>query len=152
MKQREVGLPILVVIMVALIGSALVSSTSNYIDLQNQMMDLQSRYDKLSNDYQALKYSQVIKINLEETDVRPYNGTPYLHVRSIVVNFGNDNAIDCRLHVILYQGRVVAKETDIILGSISGRNWVAVDEKVYYIGGPLSNFSVTPTWTVLYVD
>ena len=66
---------------------------------------------------------------------------------SIVVNVGSDTASDCKLHVVLYQGSVVANETDLSLGSISGGNWVAADENVYYAGSSLSSFSVMQTWT-----
>jgi len=102
-------------------------------------------YTSLQNQIDTPKPPQLIKINLEERDVR--SGTPYLRVQCVVVNVGNDAVNNAKLHVILYQGSAIAKETDIILGSISGENWKSIDEKIYYTGSALTNWSVMPEWS-----
>ena len=149
MNEQRIGLLVSSLVIVVLTASNVWLYTTQQYQINTLQTDKgnlemwlvmsQREYDaqiaNLQGQINTLKAPDLIKLNLEETDVR--FGTPYLYVRSIVVNVGSDTANDCKLHVILYQGSVVANETDIILGSIPGRNWVAVDEKVSYTGSSL---------------
>jgi len=83
---------------------------------------------------------------LGATDEKPWLSTDYLHVTGSVINVGTNAAYNCKLHVILYQGQTVAKDTYINLGTIVGEGYVDVDEKVYYEGSALTNWSITPEW------
>jgi hypothetical protein len=100
--------------------------------------------------YSIERAPKLVKVYLEEVDVRPLFSDPYVQVNSVVINTGSLAAYDCKLHVVLYQGNVVSKEAYILLGDngmISGKNWTIVDEKVYYDGGALARISVTPEWS-----
>ena len=144
MNKAKIGLGVSIGLIVILVGVG----AWFYTDFQNQINTLNGQVSQLQTDkssLQSLAAPQLIKINLEETDVR--SGTPYLRVRCVVVNVGSDTANNCKLHVILYQGSTIAKETDIILGSITGKNWTRVDQQVFYTGSALTDRSVTPTWT-----
>ena len=101
----------------------------------------------LQSQINTLLAPQLVKINLEETDVRPPSGTPYLHIRSLVVNIGTNTANNCTLHIILYQGSTTAKETDITLMPIVSGTGVSVDQQIYYSGSALTDWSVMPVWT-----
>jgi len=95
----------------------------------------------------ALKAPKLSVLSVYSGDVRPWLGTPYLHVYGEVWNVGSDTAYNCRLHVILYQGSVVAEDTYVNLGTISGENKKSVDANIYYNGDALTSWSITPEWT-----
>ena len=118
-------------------------------NLQNQINTLQTDKTNLQNQINTLKAPQLVKIHLEETDNRIWVSIepPYFHLRSIVVNLGSNTAYDCKLHVVLYHGAVITKETDILLGSISGKNWKSIDERIYYTGSALTDCTVMPEWS-----
>ena len=114
--------------------------------LENQIADLQSQVSDLENQVSNLEKAKLIKVELSGTDNRPWFQTPYLHVTGGIANVGTDTAYNCRLHVILYQGAVVAEDTYINLGTISGEGWQGVDSRVYYEGEALTMWSLTPEW------
>ena len=128
-------------------------SNSEYNTLENQIAtleaqvsDLQNEIANLESQIENLKSAKLIKVNLVGTDNRPLFQTPYLRVTGEVVNVGTYTAYNCKLHVILYQGEVVAEDTYINLGTISGEGWTSVDSKVYYEGESLTAYSITPDW------
>ena len=113
-------------------------SNSEYNDLQNQISNLQSEVD-------SLKASKLVT-RLGVSDQRPLLQTPYFHVSGEVWNVGTNTAYNCRLHVVLYQESVVAEDTYINLGTISGEDFTSVDSKVYYEGSSITGYTLSPEW------
>lgn len=112
---------------------------------EGQIADLQNQISALQNEIDSLKAANLVT-RLGATDEKPWLSTDYLHVTGSVINVGTNAAYNCKLHVILYQGQTVAKDTYINLGTIVGEGYVDVDEKVYYEGSALTNWSITPEW------
>ena len=113
--------------------------------LEGQIADLQNQVNSLTAERDGLKASKVIH-SVSASDTKPMLSTDYLHVVGSIWNVGTNTANNCRLHVILYQGQTVAKDTIINLGAISGESSVYVDEKVYYEGSALSDWTIVPEW------
>ena len=114
--------------------------------LLNEVTNLEKARYLLLSEIENLKSEKLIMVNLDGTDNRPLLGTPYLHVTGEVVNVGTYTAYNCKLHVVLYQGEVVAEDTYINLGTINGEGWKTVDSQIYYEGEELTAYSVTPEW------
>ena len=66
-----------------------------------------------------LKKPKLVAV-VQGSDERPLLQSSFLHLTGYVFNVGKDIARDCSLHVILYQGNVVAVDTYIRLGNING--------------------------------
>ena len=89
----------------------------------------------------------------------PFNGTmitfdgtiastPCLLVSGYVHNVGIGTAYNCKIHVVAYQsGRVLAINTDIALGTISGQSQTSINASITYDGSPLTDWTLTPQWT-----
>lgn len=120
-------------------------SEGQIADLENQIATLQNEKSTLQNEIDNLKASNLVT-RLGATDEKPWLQTDYLHVSGSVWNVGTNTAHNCRLHIILYQGQTVAKDTYINLGTINGKGYVDVNEKVYYEGSALTDWSITPEW------
>jgi hypothetical protein len=74
--------------------------------------------------------------------------TRCLLVSGYVHNVGISTAYNCKIHVIAYQsGRVLAINTDIALGTISGQSQISVNASIPYDGSSLINWTLTPRWT-----
>ncbi len=80
-------------------------------------------------------------------DNRPLLQDAYFHVYGSVVNTGSNTAYNAKIHIIIYQGAVVAKDTTINLGSINGQSSYNVDSKVYYTGSAITTYSATFQFT-----
>ena len=117
-------------------------SNLEYDILENQIADLQDQTNSLQTQIENLKSAKLILVNLYGTDTRPLSQTPYLHVEGEVVNVGTYYAFNCKLHVILYQGAVVAEDTYVNLGTIIGEGYTTVDSKIYYEGEALTRQSI----------
>jgi len=126
-----------------------IASLQNEVDdLNSQIQSKNAQIASLQNQLADLQAPKLIKVNLKSDDNRPWLGTPYLHVYGEICNVGTNTAYNCKLHVVAYQsGGVVAIDTYILLGSISGQSWVSVDGSPTYSGGALTGWSVTPEWT-----
>jgi uncharacterized phage infection (PIP) family protein YhgE len=131
------------------------SLNSQVANLQNQISSLNSQITDLNNQIVSLQ-SQVatlqapklIRVNLKSDDNRPFLGTPYLHVYGEVCNVGTNTAYNSKIHVVAYQsGGVVAMDTYIIIGTISGESWTSVNGSPTYSGGALTNWTLTLEWT-----
>lgn len=140
--------------------------TNFYLYTRQYGDDLQNQVSSLQNEVADLRSAKLIAVNLDGTDNRSGLETPYLHVTGEVVNVGSYAAHNCKLHVILYQGEAVAKDTYIDLGTIYGsippigivydpRNpqqapsweiWKTVDSKIYYEGEALTTYEATLEW------
>ncbi|MBA7470395.1 hypothetical protein ES707_05680 [subsurface metagenome] len=99
----------------------------------------------LEDEVKQLKAPKLVT-RLGSSDQRPWLQTPYFHVSGEVWNVGTNTATNCKLRVVLYQGFVVAEDTYINLGTISGRTYTSVDSKIYYEGSALTGRSITPEW------
>ena len=120
-------------------------SQGQIVDLQNQIATLQNEKSTLQNEIDSLKASKLIT-SLGVTDQKPWLSTDYLQVTGTVWNVGTNTANNCKLHVILYQGQTIAKDTYINLGAINGETSVSINEKVYYEGSALTDWDITPEW------
>lgn len=67
-----------------------------------------------------------------------------LYITGEVWNVGTESAENCSLHIILYQGDTVAKDTYIELGTIKGGSYAEVARNIYYTGDKLTNWIITP--------
>jgi cell division protein FtsB len=114
--------------------------------LQNEKQSLQSQVSNLQNEIESLKSAKLVEVDLQAYDNRPWLQDSYLHVVGCIANVGTHTAYNCKLHVTLHQGEVIAGDTYISIGTISGEAWKSVDSRVYYEGGALSGYSVTPEW------
>ncbi|MDQ1279738.1 MAG: hypothetical protein QG670_1000 [Thermoproteota archaeon] len=105
-----------------------------------------TQYNNLNTSYNLLKAPKLSDLDLSFEDVRPILQTPYLHVTGKVWNVGNSSAYNSQIHITLYQGAVVAEETSIGLGDILGEYRVSIDQKIYYTGSNLTNWTHNLTW------
>ena len=60
---------------------------------------------------------------------------------------GTETALNCSLHVTLYQGITVAEDTYIRLGDIGGGSFVDVGKNIYYSGDALTNWTIIPDYS-----
>jgi len=116
-------------------------------NLEAEISQLQTQIGVLQAEIERLKAPKLVLVNLKADDVRPWLGTPYLHIYGEICNVGENTAYDSKLHVVAYQESVVAIDTYITLGSIEGESWKSVDEKIYYTGSQLTMWIITPEWT-----
>ncbi|MFB3889133.1 MAG: hypothetical protein ACE14S_06550 [Candidatus Bathyarchaeia archaeon] len=132
-------------------------------DLQNQTANLESENSKLQSENAAIQ-AQIDQISqhgapkivtrLGATDVRstpaaghPWSGVIRFYVSGEVWNVGTGVARDCRLHVTIYQGEVVANDTYIGLGTIDAGSYADVAANIYYTGDALTNWTIIPEYT-----
>jgi len=129
------------------------------IDLQHQLYNLQTENENLqrknANLEHQLYYERepflVTRLGVSDVLYNPqYRGKsliPRLYIQGEVWNIGDKIAFNCSLHVVLYQGNVVANETYIELGDIQPWSLVKVDRNIYYEGERLTNWTITPQFT-----
>jgi hypothetical protein len=123
------------------------SLNAQIVDLGGQPGQTPSESDK-DAQIAALQAAKLISVNLKAEDNRSIVETPFVHVYGYVVNVGNSTADDAKVHVVLQQsGGVIAKDTYIDLGAISGESFVSVDTKVYYEGSEIVIASLVLEWT-----
>jgi len=114
-------------------------------DLQNKVSTLQNEKTGLQNTIDSLKAAKLVT-KLGANDNRPLLGSKNLFVQGSIWNVGTNPAQNCKLHVILYQGQTVAKDTYINLGNINGETFTDISENVYYDGSSLTDWTITPEW------
>jgi hypothetical protein len=107
---------------------------------------LQSQLNSLNNELTTLKEPKLIFVNLRGQDVRPSEGSPYLHTWGNICNVGTETAKNSTIYVVLYRNGSVIKDLFIDLGSILGESWVKWDENIYYEGEALTKWSITQEW------
>lgn len=129
-------------------------------NLQNQTDSLQSENSKLEDENAAkqnlidqirLRGAPKIVTRLGATDVRqspaaghPWSGVIRLYIGGEVWNVGTGPALNCSLHVTLYQGNIVANETYVKLGTINAGSYTNVKADIYYTGTALTNWTIIP--------
>jgi hypothetical protein len=141
------------------------AATTNHTHTDDEYNTMQSNYNNEVNTYNnyvadhhytdeqytdaiASKPAKLIKVDMKADDNRPLFGTANLHVYGYLCNVGGITATNVKIHVLAYQsGGVVAINTDIVLGSIAGEDWIKVDGSPTYGGSALSSWTLTPTWS-----
>jgi hypothetical protein len=125
--------------------NSLQSTYNNYV---NDHSYTNEQYANLQSQIADLEAPNLIEVNLKSDDNHPFLGTEYLHVYGEICNVGTNTAYNCKLHVVAYQsGGVVAFDTLILLGTISGKSWTSVDASKTYSGSSLTSWTITPQWT-----
>jgi hypothetical protein len=119
-------------------------------NLQTQNSNLQVKKEELQSQLNQSQLNQAkapqLVTRLGARDMRyDYAGSDIrLYMSGEVWNAGTDVARNCRLHVTLYQGSVVAKNTYIDLGTINPGTFVGVAQNIYYSGIALTNWTIIP--------
>jgi regulator of replication initiation timing len=112
--------------------------------LLGENVDLQSQLNLLTQG----KIPAKIVTRLVANDMRyNYSGQDIrLYITGEVWNVGTETALNCSLHVKLYQGTTVAADMYLPLGDIAGGSFVDVGRNIYYIGGALTNWTIIPEY------
>ena len=98
--------------------------------------------NSLQSEVNSLRAPQFVwKIDI--TDSRPFLQTPRAIVKGDIWNVGT-SACNCRLHVVIYQGAVIAEDTYINVGTINGRYYRSVNSEIFYDGSEITSYEVTP--------
>ena len=126
--------------------------------LSNQTNNLQSENSRLLDEKANLQ-SQLNLLSQEKvpaklvtrvggSDMRyNYSGQEIRFcVTGVVWNVGTEAAVNCSLHVTLYQGVTVAQDTYIELGTIVGGSFTQVFRNIYYTGDALTKWTITPEY------
>ena len=126
--------------------------------LSNQTNNLQSEKSRLLDEKASLQ-SQLNLLSQEKVPARlvtrvggsdmryNYSGQQIrLCVTGEVWNVGTEAAVNCSLHVTLYQGVTVAQDTYIDLGTIAGGSYTQVFRNIYYTGDALTKWTITPEY------
>jgi hypothetical protein len=104
--------------------------------------ELTSQVNELSNKIEEYETPK-LRANLEVEDKEVY-----LQITGEVWNVGHEPAYYCKLHVILYEGDNIAKETYVHIGDnvgmIAEQRYDRVDAKVYYEGAHVTYWEITP--------
>jgi hypothetical protein len=124
--------------------------------LRNQTLSLQNENSRLQSEQETLrtlldqlsqgKVPALLVTRLGASDMRyTYTGSDIrLYISGEVWNVGTEPARNSRLHVTLYQGVVVAKDTYIELGTINGGSFVDLARNIYYEGVALTRWTIVP--------
>jgi len=115
--------------------------------LRTQIGNLTAKINNMTGQIDALEASKLIQVNLNVEDVRPLPAESYLHISGEIVNVGTNPAYNSKLHVVAYQGLVLAIDTHIQLGTINGQSWITVDSNIPYSGSPIDIYTVVAKWT-----
>jgi hypothetical protein len=116
-------------------------------DLRDQINNLQSEIADLQSQPSHEDAPKLVT-RLGARDMRyTYSGQEIrLYISGEVWNVGTVVAENCRLHVTLYQGDIVAKDRYIHLGAINPSSFVEVASNVYYSGIALTNWTLIPEY------
>ncbi len=112
--------------------------------LEREKADLQSKLGHLNQREVAPK----LVTRLGATDMRyDYPGQDIrFYISGEIWNVGTAAAQNCRLHVTLYQGDTIAKDTRIELGTINAGSFKDVALNIYYSGNALTNWTLIPEY------
>jgi regulator of replication initiation timing len=139
-----------------------VANVSNQVeDLSNQTLNLQAENSNLQSkkaqfqtqlnqsNQEVLTNAPKLVTRLGASDMQyDYPGSDIrLYISGEVCNAGTAVARNCRLHVTLYQGSTVAKDTYIELGTLYPGAFREVSKDIYYTGVALTNWTIIPEYT-----
>ena len=115
---------------------------SNNNSLVAERDELTQQIEELSNKIAELETPKLASsLNVEDKEV-------YLQITGEVWNLGHETAYYCKLHVILYEGDIIAKEEYVQLGDnvgmIAEQRYDRVDAKVYYEGAHVTGWEILP--------
>ena len=129
--------------------AASLSNQTNNLQSENSKLlgekaNLQSQLNLLSQEKVPAKLvtrlgARDMRYNYSGSDIR-------LYITGEVWNVGTEAAVNCSLHVTLYQGVTVAKDTYIELGTIAGGSFTDVARNIYYTGDALTKWTITPEY------
>jgi hypothetical protein len=117
----------------------------NITNYMQQIANLQN----IIADLQAGSANLII-LNLTIQDVRPPNGSNYLHVFSYVRNIGNSTAENSRLHITAHNstgGMAIDGYALPVLTSIPRFTTVIIADDLAYVGEAITLITITPEWT-----
>jgi uncharacterized protein (UPF0333 family) len=114
---------------------------TNNTNLQNQISSLNTQISSLKAQIETLKAAKLITIGLSVTDNRPLLQTPYVQISGYICNVGSYAAVNVSMHVVIYQGNVVAKDTYIEISSLSGEGSTNINSQVFYAGSAITNYN-----------
>jgi hypothetical protein len=159
LKSKLTLAAIVTILLVSLVGNVYFyseqrDSTLRYAVLKEQASELRILTSNLENETAELE-DQLNQLSQEgpklvtrlgASDMRfNYTGQETrLYISGEIWNVGTSTARNCRLHVTLYQGDAVAKDTYVELGNIDVGSYVDVASNVYYTGNALTNWTLTP--------
>ena len=108
--------------------------------LENETAELEEQLNQLSQEGPRLVTrlgASDMRLNYTGQEIR-------LYISGEIWNVGTSAARNCRLHVTLYQGVIVANDTYVELGTIDVGAYVDVASNVYYTGNALTNWTLSP--------
>ena len=108
--------------------------------LENETAELEDQLNQLSQEGPRL----VTRLGASDMRFNYTGQETRLYISGEIWNVGTSAARNCRLHVTLYQGVTVAKDTYVELGTIDVGSYVDVASNVYYTGNALTNWTLTP--------
>jgi len=108
--------------------------------LQNETAELEDQLNQLSQEGPRL----VTRLGASDMRFNYTGQETRLYISGEIWNVGTSAARNCRLHVTLYQGGTIAKETYVEVGTIDVGSYVDVASNVYYTGNALTNWTLTP--------
>ncbi len=124
------------------------NQTSN---LQTENSNLQSKKAQLQSQTNQTNPATGSKLvtRLGASDMQyDYAGSDIrLYISGEVWNVGTDIARNCKLHVTLYRGSTVVKDTYVELGTIYPATFREVTNNIYYTGVALTNWTIIPEYT-----
>jgi len=108
--------------------------------LENETAELEDQLNQLSQEGPRL----VTRLGASDMRFNYTGQETRLYISGEIWNVGTSAARNCRLHVTLYQGGTIAKETYVEVGTIDVGSYVDVASNVYYTGNALTNWTLTP--------
>jgi hypothetical protein len=125
-------------------NAALIEQTSELRTLtntlENETAELEDQLTQLSIEGPRL----VTRLGASDMRFNYTGQETRLYISGEIWNVGTSAARNCRLHVTLYQGVTVAKNTYVELGTIDVGSYVDVASNVYYTGNALTDWILTP--------
>ncbi len=111
---------------------------------------LDDAYVRLDSEEVAESYKKkmhnVSVYAVEDVELRRTAEEQKKEISGTVWNVGTLTATNCRLHVVLYQGSSIAKDTYISLITINSESYKNVFEQISYTCSQITNWELIPEW------
>jgi hypothetical protein len=108
--------------------------------LENETTELKEQLNQLNQEGPRL----VTRIGARDMRFNYTGQETRLYISGEIWNVGTSAARNCKLHVTIFQGVTVARDTYIDLGTIDAGTYVDVASNVFYAGDALTNWTLTP--------